>query len=127
MSTDRRRSALLVDDQALNHFIFAKLLAHKYDTVLVAMNADEAIKLVVREQPELIIVNTEATMIPANEVSKTLRAQHDGRFCKMIAIGDRAPTTHESKSIEQVFDRVYRQPIDYGTLHNFVTTFRDDV
>ncbi len=127
MSNNRLRNALLVDDQALNHFMFQKLIEHSFDCLFLATTASEAIEVTVREEPVLIIVNTESTSLPVIEVSYTLRTRYPDRFGQMIAIGGQLEKISGGVGNQQIFDRIFGQPIDYGALHEFATALPDDV
>lgn len=109
-----RRRVLIVDDDAP----FAKMLGRAFERhkeqfdVEVLNNGIEALVSIGRRPPDVAVVDVVMPMVDGQAVCSTLRACHDTRNVRIVAITGKKLPDHVAKFIRSKSDGLYRKPFE---------------
>jgi CheY-like chemotaxis protein len=118
-----KRSILVVDDNAANLKLVKVLLTIEGYHVMIAADADEAMKLLEKSQPELILMDIQLPGIDGLELTRRLKADERFRDIIIVALTAYAMKGDEEKVIASGADGYLSKPIDTRTLPQVVERY----
>jgi len=114
------RKILIVEDNPPNMRLIEMVLRSKGYTLLKATDGDEALEVVFREQPDLIIMDIQLPKLSGLEVTRRLRQTPEFSHTPIIAITAYAMKGDKEKVIESGCDAYMSKPIDTRELPRLI-------
>jgi len=93
-----RKPILVVEDQEDNRRILRELLTNAGYEIIEAENGEEALAVVARERPDLILMDIQLPLLDGYEVTRRIKADPALRAIRIIAITSFALSGDESKA-----------------------------
>ena len=93
-----RKPILVVEDQEDNRRILRDLLTNAGYEIIEAENGEEALAVVARERPDLILMDIQLPLLDGYEVTRRIKADPALRSIPIIAITSYALSVDESKA-----------------------------
>jgi two-component system, cell cycle response regulator DivK len=93
-----RKPILVVEDQEDNRRILRDLLTNAGYEIIEAENGEEALAVVARERPDLILMDIQLPLLDGYEVTRRIKADPALRAIRIIAITSYALSGDESKA-----------------------------
>jgi len=107
---------LVVDDVILNRKLLEKSLSKRGCEILLAENGEEAIKMVQKHHPELIIMDIMMPVMDGIEATKKLKADRQTKHIPVIALTAFLEDQNISKILDAGFEACLSKPIDINDL-----------
>ncbi|XZE43499.1 ATP-binding response regulator [Pirellulaceae bacterium SH467] len=109
---------LVVDDDRSIRFLVSALLNRMHQEVSVAENGEQAIELVHRIRPDIVIVDLHMRGIDGFEVARRLRSQVDLQGIVLIALSGSSDAATLKRAADSGFDQYMIKPIGLKELTN---------
>jgi two-component system cell cycle response regulator DivK len=93
-----RKPILVVEDQEDNRRILRDLLTNAGYEIIEAENGEEALAVVARERPDLILMDIQLPLLDGYEVTRRIKADPALRAIPIIAVTSYALSGDESKA-----------------------------
>ena len=107
---------VIVDDNPINLDIFqARLMLHGYD-VLTAINGEEALALIGKTQPDLVLLDIMMPKIDGIEVCRRVRADPSLPFIPIIIVTAKGESRDIVAGLEAGCDEYLTKPVDHAAL-----------
>ena len=113
---------LIVDDMRLNRELLKNYLERDEFTLYVAKNGQEAIELVEKHQPDVILMDIKMPVMDGYQATKWLKQQEISQHIDVIAITAVAMKTEERK-VRSLCDGFLTKPLKYGDLYHALLNF----
>jgi DNA-binding response OmpR family regulator len=107
---------LVVDDTPQNVKLLADLLAGKGYAVVTAASGPEALELIDREPPDLVLLDVVMPEMSGYEVCRRLRARPDTQVLPVVMVTALDPAQERVKGLEAGADDFLSKPIDLPEL-----------
>jgi two-component system cell cycle response regulator DivK len=118
-----RRKILIVEDNTLNMKLFHDVLvAHGYET-LQSRDGTEAMALVRRHRPDLILMDIQLPEMSGLQVTKLLKADEELRMIPVVAVTAFAMKGDEQKIREGGCEGYIAKPISIATFLKTIERF----
>ena len=112
MMTGQTKTVLVVEDNELNMKLFHDLLeVHGY-RILQTGNGDEAFRLAMEEQPDLILMDIQLPEKSGLDVTAEIKAEPSTRDIPVIAVTANAMRGDRERCLEAGCDEYFTKPID---------------
>lgn len=109
------KKILIVEDNEKNLYLVSFILQKKGYEVVVARNGIAGVKLAVKENPDLILMDIQLPEIDGLEVTKRIRASGAGDEVPIIALTSYAMAGDKKKALEAGCTGYIEKPIDPET------------
>ena len=106
---------LIVEDIVLNIDLLTQLLEDEYE-VLTAFDGRAAIKIALRERPDLILMDLSLPLMDGWEATRQIRANEHSRHTPIIAVTAHAMKGEAEKARDCGCDDYLTKPIDEEAL-----------
>jgi DNA-binding response OmpR family regulator len=114
--THRPQVILVVDDLPANRHILKVLLSHASYHVLTASNGREALDLVEKERPDLILLDVVMPVMSGTEVLRTLKGREDTRLIPIIMLSVQSEVADRVGGLEEGADDYIGKPYNHEEL-----------
>ena len=112
-----RGTLLVVDDDGVSRAVFAKALEARGHTVLLARDGAEALEIVERQVPDLVVLDVLMPGLDGYEVLQRLRAAAATREVPVLMISSKDDVAGIVKAVQLGADDFMFKPIDDVLLH----------
>lgn len=102
---------LIVEDNAMNMRLFSDLLKSKKYTVIECIHGNQALAIVQKEKPDLVLMDIQMPEISGLEVTRQIRETPDIARTKIIAVSAFAMEGDGQRMIEAGCDDYISKPI----------------
>jgi two-component system, cell cycle response regulator DivK len=102
---------LVVEDQADNRRILQDLLTSAGYEIILAENGQEALEVVARERPNLILMDIQLPLLDGYEATRLIKANPALRAIPIIVITSYALSGDESKAKAAGCDAYFAKPV----------------
>jgi putative two-component system response regulator len=103
---------LIVDDQAGNLALLSRLLVRDGHTVLHARSGEEALDLVAREQPDLVLLDVMMPAMNGFDVCRRLKNERETRLTPVVLVTALQQTRDKIEGIEAGADDFLTKPVN---------------
>ncbi len=107
---------LLVEDNAMGRKMLVRRLTRKGFEVVVAADGAEAISLVTRERPDLVIMDLSLPVMDGWEATRRLKGQAETRDIPVIALTAHAMAGDRDSALEAGCDDYEAKPVEFKRL-----------
>lgn len=116
-----RGKILIVDDNPLNLKLMSELLMYEGLDTLQACQAEEAMRLIEREKPQLILMDIALPGMDGISLTKILKTKPETRDITIVAVSAFAMNSDKERAAEAGCDGFITKPID---TRNFIQTLQ---
>ncbi len=120
-----RKKVLIVDDNPMNLKLLQIALNNRDLDIVSAGSAEDALALIDKTPPDLILLDIRLPGMDGLELSRRLRARPETRSVGIFAVTAYASPEEEERAFAAGCDRFIRKPINTRTLPKMVTRFLD--
>jgi CheY-like chemotaxis protein/MinD-like ATPase involved in chromosome partitioning or flagellar assembly len=113
---------LVVDDEADTLEMIKFMLRRQGFEVMLAQSGPEALKLLARDIPDLIILDVMMPEMDGNQVSQQIRADSRTSFVPLVMLTARSGTPHQVKGLLSGADEYLVKPVTQDELVNCIQT-----
>ncbi len=113
---------VLVEDNEDNRDMLSRRLTRKGYEVLIAVNGEEALALVQREQPSLILMDISLPVMDGFEATRRLKSFDSTKNIPIIALTAHAMSGDREKAIEAGCDDYDVKPVELTRLLSKIET-----
>lgn len=114
---------LIVDDNVLNLKLVDFLLTAKGFTILTALNAEEALQVLAKNKPDLILMDIQLPGIDGLALTKQLKQDPNYKHIPIIALTAYAMKADKEKALAAGCDGYITKPIDTHTLPETIKAY----
>ena len=114
--TTMSRTILVIDDNPVNLKLAAEVLLADGHAVLRAEDAEQALRLLERHMPDLVLTDIALPKMDGLELTRRLKADPRYRHLPVIALTASAMKGDEARVLEAGCDAYIAKPIDTRTL-----------
>ena len=107
---------LLVEDDVMGRKMLVRRLTRKGFEVVVAADGAEAISLVTRERPDLVIMDLSLPVMDGWEATRRLKGQAETRDIPVIALTAHAMAGDRDSALEAGCDDYEAKPVEFKRL-----------
>lgn len=107
---------VLVEDNEDNRDMLSRRLTRKGHEVLIAVNGEEAVEVVKREKPDLVLMDISLPVMDGFEATKRLKSNEETRAIPIIALTAHAMSGDREKAIEAGCDDYDVKPVELPRL-----------
>ncbi len=115
-----RKKILIVEDNPQNMRLIEMALSAGNYTLLEATNGEEALKLAMKERPDLIIMDIQLPKMNGLDVTRKLREMQEFSQTSIIAITAHAMKGDKEKALDSGCDAYLSKPINARELPHLV-------
>lgn len=112
---DPMQKILIVEDVEYNRDLLEQMLEDDYE-VVAAVDGETGMEAVLRDRPDLILMDLSLPGIDGWEVTRRIKADDDLRHIPVIAVTAHAMRGDEEKALEAGCDDYLAKPIDEDEL-----------
>jgi len=109
------KKILIVEDNEMNLKLIRTVLKAKGFVLAEARDGEEALKIVVAERPDIILIDIQIPKVDGLEVTRRIRAMDDLKDKQIIAITAHAMEGDRNKILEAGCDGYIAKPINTRT------------
>ncbi len=109
------KKILIVEDNEMNLKLIRTVLKAKGFLLAEARDGEEALKIVVAERPDIILIDIQIPKVDGLEVTRRIRAMDDLKDKQIIAITAHAMEGDRNKILEAGCDGYIAKPINTRT------------
>src|SRR5512136_1025375 len=113
---------LVVDDEADTLEMIKFMLQRQGFEVILAQSGPEALKLLARDVPDLIILDVMMPGMDGNQVSQQIRADSRTSFVPLVMLTARSGTPHQVQGLMAGADEYLVKPVTQDELVNCIQT-----
>ncbi len=114
---------LIIDDHPLNLKLMKRLLEAEQYQVLSASNAEEALKILERFQPKLILMDFRMPEINGVELTRKIRSNPQNRDIVIVMVTSNDEKGEEQKARAAGCDGYITKPINVQTLAGLIADY----
>src|SRR5580765_2539060 len=107
---------VLVEDNEDNRDMLSRRLQKKGFTVSIAVNGEEALEIVRRELPDLVLMDISLPVMDGFEATKRLKSAEETKNIPIIALTAHAMSGDREKAIEAGCDDYDTKPVELPRL-----------
>jgi CheY-like chemotaxis protein len=107
---------VLVEDNEDNRDMLSRRLTRKGYEVLIAVNGAEAVEMVEREKPELVLMDISLPVMDGFEATRRLKANETTKAIPVIALTAHAMSGDREKAMEAGCDDYDVKPVELPRL-----------
>lgn len=107
---------ILAEDNDLNRDMLRRRLERRDYEVIEAVNGEEAIELVERHLPDIVLLDLSMPIIDGWEVARTLRSRAETADIPLIALTGHAIRSERDRAIEAGCNEVLTKPFQFKEL-----------
>jgi CheY-like chemotaxis protein len=107
---------VLVEDNEDNRDMLSRRLTRKGYEVLIAVNGEEAVEVVTREKPDLVLMDISLPVMDGFEATRRLKSMSETRGIPIIALTAHAMSGDREKAIEAGCDDYDVKPVELPRL-----------
>lgn len=107
---------VLVEDNEDNRDMLSRRLTRKGYEVLIAVNGQEAVELVEKERPELVLMDISLPVMDGFEATRRLKASENTKKIPVIALTAHAMSGDREKAMEAGCDDYDVKPVELPRL-----------
>jgi len=107
---------ILVEDNEDNRDMLSRRLQRKGFDVLIAVNGEEAVGMVQREKPDLVLMDISLPVMDGFEATRQLKGNADTKAIPVIALTAHAMSGDREKAIEAGCDDYDTKPVELPRL-----------
>lgn len=108
---DRPNKILIVDDERINAALITSYLSKSYD-IIIASSGEEALKIVKKESPDLILLDVVMPGMDGFDVCKIIKQDYKLDFIPIIMLTALTSRENHQKGIEVGADDFLKKPAD---------------
>ncbi len=123
IDNERFPTIMVVSSDEAEVCLLSSVLHLKGFDVLEAENGDDAVDLVTRWRPELILIDLKLPIVSGFSTIKHLRALSKSRETPIIAFSRPEPTAHDSLAIAAGCVAHVSKPIDFDVLDRLIDQY----
>ena len=116
---------LIVDDVPVNLKLAGAILKREGYTIEYAEDGEQALQMLERLQPDLILSDIQMPVIDGFELARRVRQDERFRYTPMVALTALALKAGEERALEAGFDGYLTKPIDTRTMGLRVREYLD--
>lgn len=107
---------VLVEDNEDNRDMLSRRLIRKGYEVLIAVNGEEAVELVKKEQPALVLMDISLPVMDGFEATRRLKSLDDTKSIPIVALTAHAMSGDREKAIDAGCDDYDVKPVELTRL-----------
>lgn len=107
---------VLVEDNEDNRDMLSRRLTRKGYEVLIAVNGEEAVELVQKEQPALVLMDISLPVMDGFEATRRLKSQDSTKNIPIVALTAHAMSGDREKAIDAGCDDYDVKPVELTRL-----------
>jgi two-component system, cell cycle response regulator DivK len=107
---------VLVEDNEDNRDMLSRRLTRKGFEVLIAVNGEEAVELVKKEQPALVLMDISLPLMDGFEATRRLKSLDDTKNIPIVALTAHAMSGDREKAIDAGCDDYDVKPVELTRL-----------
>jgi CheY-like chemotaxis protein len=107
---------VLVEDNEDNRDMLSRRLTRKGHEVLIAINGEEAVTLIEKEQPSVVLMDISLPVMDGFEATRRLKAMDTTKTIPIIALTAHAMSGDREKAIEAGCDDYDVKPVELTRL-----------
>jgi two-component system cell cycle response regulator DivK len=107
---------VLVEDNEMNRDMLSRRLARRGYEVLVAVDGHEGVRMVLLEQPDLVLMDMSLPVLDGWEATRRLKAAPETSAIPIIALTAHAMTGDRQRALEAGCDDYDTKPIELSRL-----------
>lgn len=107
---------VLVEDNEDNRDMLSRRLTRKGYEVLIAVNGEEAVELVKKEQPALVLMDISLPLMDGFEATRRLKSLDDTKNIPIVALTAHAMSGDREKAIDAGCDDYDVKPVELTRL-----------
>ena len=107
---------VLVEDNEDNRDMLSRRLTRKGFEVLIAVNGEEAVELVKKEQPALVLMDISLPVMDGFEATRRLKSLDDTKNIPIVALTAHAMSGDREKAIDAGCDDYDVKPVELTRL-----------
>ena len=107
---------VLVEDNEDNRDMLSRRLTRKGYEVLIAVNGEEAVELVQKEQPALVLMDISLPLMDGFEATRRLKSLDDTKNIPIVALTAHAMSGDREKAIDAGCDDYDVKPVELTRL-----------
>jgi two-component system, cell cycle response regulator DivK len=107
---------VLVEDNEDNRDMLSRRLTRKGYEVLIAVNGEEAVELVKKERPALVLMDISLPVMDGFEATRRLKSQDDTKNIPIVALTAHAMSGDREKAIDAGCDDYDVKPVELTRL-----------
>jgi two-component system, cell cycle response regulator DivK len=107
---------VLVEDNEDNRDMLSRRLTRKGYEVLIAVNGEEAVELVKKEQPALVLMDISLPVMDGFEATRRLKSLDDTKNIPIVALTAHAMSGDREKAIDAGCDDYDVKPVELTRL-----------
>lgn len=111
LSTEAHYTVLLVDDDIHNRKIFETVLRHAGFQVRLAAGGDEAMELIRKSRPHLVLMDLSIPIIDGWECTRLIKANPETQAVQIVALTAHAMRGDEERALQAGCDGYLSKPI----------------
>ncbi|MEJ2108740.1 MAG: response regulator [Acidobacteriota bacterium] len=110
------KKVLVVDDNRISRELIQEVLSSSEQQVVEAENGEDALKMIVNEKPDVVLLDIQLPVYDGYEVLRRIRSDLGLEKLPVIALTAYAMEQDHEKAVAAGFDDYITKPVDGGAL-----------